>query len=1036
MKSKEVHSLLKRQLKSFFGESFIVPDEWRDFIDVVNSAYHQTDADRNNVTDREDAQAALKKSEEYFREITANSTDVLFIVNAKGSISYVSPSAERFIGFSPDELIGKSSLYLIHPADHAKAVLDFSRALLTKDVSIPNSFRIRHKNGAELVMEGVGKNLLHHPVIAGFVMNLRDVTDRRRAEEVLSETEKRFGLILNNVQETIWLMDMNLKTTWISPSVKHKRGFTLDELKNLPLEEHLTPESLRMVVELIGKNITPERLANPQEDIAVKVELEFYRKDGSTMWADTALTLLRDEQGVPTGILGLARDTTERRRMEEALRDSERRYRLLTEKMSDVVWIADMNLRTVYITPSVQTVLGFTQEERMAQRVDQQLTPDSLTFGMEAMGRELAFEEQGNHDPNRKARLVLEYYHKDGSTRLMETIISGLRDEKGLLTGLHGVSRDVTERNRAQEALQQSEQNYRRLASYHERLNNISIAFAEASGTESLFGSIAESLRVLTGAIAATFSAYNPKTQSLRLVSLSIDPLSSDIVSPFFGPESFEMSMPVSEEDMEQMRHHGIRRPKDLCELSFGVVPQDISDLAMDAVGCREIIAMAINYSEELVGTCVAYLSAVQPVVPDDALKTFAYLSGTAVKRKQDEEAIRKSEEQYRTIFEGTATANIIIAEDTTILMANNNFAKLCGYTKQELEGKISWTLFVYKDDLEMMKGYDKSRRKDPASSPSSYEFRFINRKGEVRELFISVAPISETGTNIVSLVDLTESKQLERQLIQAQKMESVGRLAGGVAHDFNNMLSVIIGNTEMAMKKLDRSEPLYKILQDVLNAGMRSADLTRQLLAFARKQTVSPKVLDLNDTVTGMLKMLQRLIGENIDLAWQPGHNLWKVKVDPSQIDQLLANLTVNARDAVQKTGRITIETSNTICDAVYCTDRPECIPGDYVVLAVSDDGCGMEKEALVNIFEPFFTTKKEGQGTGLGLATVYGIVKQNNGFIDVYSEPAQGATFRIYLPRYMDEGIETADEEDDSKPDVRGGPRQFCLWRMTKRF
>jgi two-component system, cell cycle sensor histidine kinase and response regulator CckA len=352
-------------------------------------------------------------------------------------------------------------------------------------------------------------------------------------------------------------------------------------------------------------------------------------------------------------------------------------------------------------------------------------------------------------------------------------------------------------------------------------------------------------------------------------------------------------------------------------------------------------------------------------------------LQKEVTERIMAEDTTRKSEERYRTIFESTATANIIIAEDTNILMANNNFASLCGYTKQELEGKISWTVFIHKDDLEKMKTYHKMRRTDSGSAPSSYEFRFINRQGEVRELFMNVAVIPETKYSIASLIDLTERKQLETQLVQAQKMESVGRLAGGVAHDFNNMLSVIIGNTEMALNRVKRSDHLHKTLQDILNAGMRSADLTRQLLAFARKQTVSPKVLDLNDTVTGMLKMLRRLIGEDIDLDWHPGPNLWKVRIDPSQVDQLLANLTVNGRDAIEKTGRIAIETSNTTCDEAYCKDQPEWIPGEYVVLAVSDDGCGMEKETLANIFEPFFTNKKEGQGTGLGLATVYGIVK-----------------------------------------------------------
>ena len=242
-------------------------------------------------------------------------------------------------------------------------------------------------------------------------------------------------------------------------------------------------------------------------------------------------------------------------------------------------------------------------------------------------------------------------------------------------------------------------------------------------------------------------------------------------------------------------------------------------------------------------------------------------------------------------------------------------------------------------------------------------------------------------------------------------------RLAGGVAHDFNNMLSVIIGNTEMAMYNVDPSSPIYKLLEEILNAGKRSAELTRQLLAFARKQTAIPRVMDLNEMVPGMLKMLQRLIGEDINLVWMPGEDLWKVRIDPSQVDQLLANLMVNARDAIDKAGKIVIETGNTFCDGFYCIDKPECVPGEYVMLVVSDDGCGMEKEILTNIFEPFFTTKKEGQGTGLGLATVYGIVRQNGGFINVYSEPGKGTTFKIHLPRHNAESQEAANDKAEKK-------------------
>ena len=231
--------------------------------------------------------------------------------------------------------------------------------------------------------------------------------------------------------------------------------------------------------------------------------------------------------------------------------------------------------------------------------------------------------------------------------------------------------------------------------------------------------------------------------------------------------------------------------------------------------------------------------------------------------------------------------------------------------------------------------------------------------------------------------------------------MESVGRLAGGVAHDFNNMLQAITGNAEVALVKIDPSHPLHDNLSEILKVALRSADLTRQLLAFARKQTISPKILDLNETISGMLKMLQRLVGEDIDFSWKPALNLWSVKIDPSQIDQILVNLCVNARDAISGVGAVTIETQNVRLDQAYCKPHPECIPGEYVRIAVSDTGMGIDKNMLNLIFEPFFTTKEIGKGTGLGLATIYGIVKQNDGFIYVYSEPGQGTTFRIYLPR-----------------------------------
>ena len=287
--------------------------------------------------------------------------------------------------------------------------------------------------------------------------------------------------------------------------------------------------------------------------------------------------------------------------------------------------------------------------------------------------------------------------------------------------------------------------------------------------------------------------------------------------------------------------------------------------------------------------------------------------------------------------------------------------------------------------------------------------------------LLISTTPIIFRNENmaLVTMMDITEHKQseqerenLQSQLLQAQKLESIGRLTGGVAHDFNNMLTIINGYAEMMTDVLSPSEPWYDNALQIHEAGKRSTVMVRKLLAFARKQTFSPEVMNLNDNVSSMLKMLHQLIGENIDLRWKPGQKLWLIKMDVSQLDQILANLVVNARDAIADIGKISIATQNIEFDEQYCDTHTGFVPGQFVMLAVSDTGCGMEKNVLDHLFEPFFTTKEINKGTGLGLPTVYGIVKQKNGFINVYSEPGQGTTFRIYLPRHAGEAVASGRE------------------------
>jgi len=264
------------------------------------------------------------------------------------------------------------------------------------------------------------------------------------------------------------------------------------------------------------------------------------------------------------------------------------------------------------------------------------------------------------------------------------------------------------------------------------------------------------------------------------------------------------------------------------------------------------------------------------------------------------------------------------------------------------------------------------------------------------------------------------DRQKIEAQLHQAQKMDAIGRLAGGVAHDYNNMINVIMSYAEMALERVDPTSTVHRDLSQILEAAKRSMDITRQLLAFARYQAVEPRLVDINKEVKGLIKMLRRLIGEEIELRWLPGEHVRTIKIDSTQINQVLINVCVNARDAIDGFGRIVIETANTTFDQTYCNLHPGFLPGDYVQMTISDDGAGMDDKTLKNIFEPFFSTKALGKGTGLGLATVYGIVKQNKGFINVYSEPGKGTTFRIYFPCH--DGIPATREDDlgQSPPSV----------------
>ncbi len=431
-----------------------------------------------------------------------------------------------------------------------------------------------------------------------------------------------------------------------------------------------------------------------------------------------------------------------------------------------------------------------------------------------------------------------------------------------------------------------------------------------------------------------------------------------------------------------------------------------------------EVLASARNRSS-------AAVSPPEPVGEEEVLRLYSQRLVRKLEHKMQE-----AEREVQARREAEAA----LRESERRLIAAQRIARMGDFTWDLETGSVAWSealhdllkypkseTFDYEqvnarvhhpDDRERVGRWLESCTVSPANELTPNEYRVLCKDGEV--LWVHTAGVIKRREGrppvvFATIQDITERKReeeererLQTQLNQARKMESIGRLAGGVAHDFNNMLGVIIGHADLAQMKLSPDHPLCENLNEIRQAAERSAALTRQLLTFARKQVVAPRVIDPNEAVTAILSMLRRLIGEDIELDWHPALNAWPIKIDPSQFDQILTNLCVNARDAISGVGRIAIATENA---AFYETDqnRPmDILPGEYLMLEVSDDGCGMDGKTLGSIFEPFFTRKQQNHGTGLGLATIYGIIKQNKGFIDVESEPGQGTTFRIYLPRH----------------------------------
>jgi PAS domain S-box-containing protein len=393
--------------------------------------------------------------------------------------------------------------------------------------------------------------------------------------------------------------------------------------------------------------------------------------------------------------------------------------------------------------------------------------------------------------------------------------------------------------------------------------------------------------------------------------------------------------------------------------------------------------------------------------------------------RKRAEEALRKSEEKYSNVFRAAPVGFAVTTlHEARFLDVNEEFERIFGYKRDELIGRSAFDIDSWVDPDKREQIVNRLRK---GELPKDLEMPCRAKNGSALTLRYHGHLIDIEGTAwlLSAFEDITERKRLESQLQQAQKLEAVGRLAGGIAHDFNNMLTVILGQAEMAFSHLAPANPVYESIQEIRNVAERSAELTRQVLTFARKQDAAPRILDLNQAIGERLWMLRRLLGENVALKWNPSRGLWSVRMDPTQLDQVLINLLVNARDAIANVGTLTISTENKLREELSPQPGSRAGRVEWVLLTVTDTGTGMNSETLAHIFEPFFTTKEIGKGTGMGLATVYGIVQHNGGRIEVESELGKGTSFRVYLPRTL----ETAVHVNEAEPTLLAGGHETLL-------
>jgi PAS domain S-box-containing protein len=972
------------------GATDYVLKQWPDrLVPAVRRAVEEAEVRKQ----RRRVETELVRREKHFRALTENALDIVTILDAQGAFTYNSPSVKQVLGYVPEDVAGQSAFSFIHSEDLPRVLQAFDYGLRNPDRTVTLDFRIRHQDGSWRHLEVVGQSRLGDPDIAGVVLNSRDTTKRKCAEAELRESESRYRLIFDGNPTPMFVFDHeNLGFLEVNEAAIQHYGHSREEFLRMTLADIRPPEEVPAMIEYVHKFVVGAAHGGG----GFAGVWQHCRKDGSIM--DVEIRWSPITLGGRKASLAMISDITARKRIEH--RDA------ALSKLGQNLSSATSPIEAARIIRSVADDLfdwdAFTLDLYSAEtrRVHPILNADK-----DAEGQRFDIPLSGQfHELSGMAKRVIE----QGAELILREpplvmpanvvpIGDATRPSASLML--------VPIRNRTKVIGILSIQSYRFRAYDQADLNTLQ-TLADYCG-----GALER--------IRAEQALHESEQRFRELFQGSPDAVFVE-----------DLTGTVLDVNPAACRLHGVAREALLGQNVIDLVPaEQRAEVARDF---KELVEGRLNQIEGASRTWDG-----QSVPVEVRVSRIDYAGQSAVllhvrditDRKLAEAALRSSEMLFHSVWENSVDGMRLTDENGIIVAVNDAYCLLVGMNREALEGKPFTVVFAESDQSQQMMEEFRQRFRSRLIE-SHKERRLTLRNGNVVTLEDNSSFVELRGQAPMLLGlfrDVTAQKQLEEQLRQSQKLEAIGQLAGGVAHDFNNLLTVINGHASLLAASGCLNDVAAKSAQQISQAAERAAALTRQLLAFGRRQLMQPRPLDLNEVVAHMTKMLGRILGEDIALQVNYSPQAARVEADAGMMEQVLLNLAVNSRDAMPKGGLLTIKISTQELDARRLVRHPEGQVGKFVCWSVIDTGCGIPPENLRRIFEPFFTTKEIGKGTGLGLATVYGIVQQHRGWIEVDSEPGRGTTFRVFLPCSLDPAA--AANEPRPEPVARGGTETILV-------